>query len=106
MVDRSIVPMMGDFDPRGVNPMLVRNVRAALDREGFTHVRITVSGGFDPEKIARFERESVPVDAYGVGSALFAGRFDFTADIVAVDGRAVSKAGRALRPNPRLEVVR
>ena len=72
MVDRSLVPHMGDFDPRGVNPQLVRLVRAALDAERFQHVQITVSGGFDPEKIARFEREQVPVDAYGVGSSLSA----------------------------------
>jgi nicotinate phosphoribosyltransferase len=105
MVDRSIVGQMGAFDPRGVNPQLVRNVREALDAEGFASVRITVSGGFDPEKIARFEREQVPVDSYGVGSALFAGRFDFTADIVEVDGRLVSKAGRSFVRNPRLERV-
>jgi nicotinate phosphoribosyltransferase len=105
MVDRSIVPQMGDFDPRGVNPQLVRNVRAALDAEGFDHVRITVSGGFDPAKIHRFESEGVPVDSYGVGSSLFGGRFDFTADIVEVDGRPVAKQGRGYRPNPRLERV-
>jgi nicotinate phosphoribosyltransferase len=105
MVDRSVVPLMGDFDPRGVNPRLVRSVREALDADGFGHMQITVSGGFDPEKIARFERERVPVDSYGVGSSLFAGRFDFTADIVKVDGRELSKAGRPLRPNGRLERV-
>jgi nicotinate phosphoribosyltransferase len=106
MVDRSVVPQMGNFDPRGVNPPLVRNVRAALDAEGFRDVQITVSGGFDPAKIERFEREGVPVDSYGVGSSLFEGRFDFTADIVAVDGAAISKQGRWYRPNPRLERVR
>jgi nicotinate phosphoribosyltransferase len=105
MVDRSIVPQMGGFDPRGVNPQLVRNVRAALDAEGFQHVEITVSGGFDPAKIRRFEAEGVPVDSYGVGSSLFAGRFDFTADIVKVDGKPLAKAGRGYRPNPRLEPV-
>jgi nicotinate phosphoribosyltransferase len=105
MVDRSLFDQMGDFDPRGVNPRLVRNVREALDRGGFGHVQISVSGGFDPEKIRRFEREGVPVDSYGVGSSLFAGRFDFTADIVMVDGTPVAKAGRAYRPNPRLERV-
>ena len=105
MIDRSVVPQMGDFDPRGVNPRLVRNVREALDREGFRHVQISVSGGFDPGKIRRFEREGVPVDSYGVGSSLFAGRFDFTADIVMVDGAPVAKAGRGYRPNPRLERV-
>jgi nicotinate phosphoribosyltransferase len=105
MVDRSVVPQMGDFDPRGVNPRLVRNVREALDRGGFRHVQISVSGGFDPAKIRRFEREGVPVDSYGVGSSLFAGRFDFTGDIVMVDGTPVAKAGRGYRPNPRLERV-
>ena len=47
MVDRSVHAADGHFDPRGVNPQLVRNVRAALDAEGFPHVRITASGGFD-----------------------------------------------------------
>ena len=105
MVDLSVLPQMGDFDPRGVNPRLVRNVRAALDREGFSHVQITVSGGFNPEKIRRFEDDGVPVDSYGVGSSLFRGEFDFTADIVLVNGTAISKAGRAFRPNARLELV-
>ena len=71
MVDQSIVPQMGSFDPRGVNPQLVRNVRTALDADGFQHVQITVSGGFDPAKIRRFEEAGVPVDSYGVGSSLF-----------------------------------
>src|SRR3954453_19195939 len=101
-VCRSLAPHMGDFDPRGVNPQLVRLVRAALDAEQFQHVQITGSGGFDPEKIARFEREQVPVDSYGVGSSLFGGRFDFTADIVMVDGTKVAKQGRWYRENPRL----
>jgi nicotinate phosphoribosyltransferase len=105
MVDRSIVTQMGSFDPRGVNPQLVRNVRAALDREGFDYVQITASGGFDPAKIRRFESAGVPVDSYGVGSSLFSGRYDFTADIVTVDGRPLAKAGRGYRPNARLERV-
>jgi nicotinate phosphoribosyltransferase len=47
----------------------------------------------------------VPVDAYGVGSSLIRGSYDFTADIVLVDGLPVSKVGRRVRPNPRLELV-
>ena len=35
----------------------------------------------------------MPVDAYGVGAALFDGRFDFTADIVQVNGKPEAKAG-------------
>ena len=44
-----------------------------------------------------FEEDGVPVDAYGVGAALFDGRFDFTADIVQVNGKPQAKAGRRLR---------
>jgi nicotinate phosphoribosyltransferase len=89
----------------GVNEELVRRVRAALDAAGHGRVRIVVSGGFDAEKIARFEAAGVPVDAYGVGSSLLRGHNDFTADIVVVDGRPGGKVGRTLRPNPRLERV-
>jgi nicotinate phosphoribosyltransferase len=47
----------------------------------------------------------VPVDGYGVGSSLFRGRYDFTADVVLVEGKPCAKAGRVFRPNPRLEPV-
>src|SRR6266851_5479260 len=66
---------------------------------------VDVSGGFNVDKIQRFERERVPVDAYGVGSAFFQGTYDFTADVVMVEGRPCAKAGRRYRPNPRLEPV-
>jgi len=105
MVDRSLSPQMGRFDPRGVNPQLVRNVREALDREGFSSVRIVASGGFNVAKIASFEDAAVPVDAYGVGSALIRGENDFTADVVVRDGHPAAKAGRGYLPNPRLERV-
>ena len=105
LVDVSLQKLMGDFDPRGVNPQLGQLVRRALDREGFEHGKIVVSGGFNVEKISRFEREHVPVDAYGVGSAFFDGNFDFTADIVMVEGRPCAKVGRRYRPNARLELV-
>ncbi len=105
IVDKSLIPEMGTFKPTGVNPQLVWNVRRALDREGFGQVRIVVSGGFTVEKIRQFEEQQVPVDAYGVGSSLYQGRFDFTADVVLVDGKPVAKVGRHYRPNPRLERV-
>ena len=106
LVDKSLVPQMGAFKATGVNPQLVWNVRRALDTEGFGHVRIVVSGGFTVDKIRQFEEQKVPVDAYGVGSSLFQGRFDFTADVVRVDGEPLAKVGRVYRPNPRLELVR
>ncbi len=105
MVDESVRGEMGDFDPRGVNPQLVRNVREALDREGFQHVEIVASGGFTAEKIRHFERLGVPVQSYGVGSSLFKERFDFTADVVRLGGEPMAKVGRRYRPNPRLERV-
>jgi nicotinate phosphoribosyltransferase len=105
LVDRSLWDAMGDYDPRGVNERLVDVVRRALDDEGFSRVKIVVSGGFSVEKIRRFEEREVPVDAYGVGSSLIRGENDFTADIVLTDGRAAAKVGRRYRPNPRLERV-
>jgi nicotinate phosphoribosyltransferase len=111
LVDRSLWSQMGTFVPTGVVPQLVRNVRAALDDAGFPNCKIVASGGFDPPKIAAFEREDVPVDAYAVGSAFFdgAGRFDFTADIVAIerDGAWIEchKVGRPERPSSRLSRV-
>jgi nicotinate phosphoribosyltransferase len=105
MVDRSVIPQMGSSKPTGVTPQLVWNVRRALDAEGFQKVKIVVSGGFDVEKIRHFERQGVPVDAYGVGSSLFQGRYDFTADVVLQEGKPCAKAGRFYRPNPKLEPV-
>ncbi len=80
-------------------------MRDALDEAGFERVKIVVSGGFDAERIADFETKGVPVDSYGVGSALIRGENDFTADIVLTDGQPSAKVGRFYRPNPRLEVV-
>jgi len=105
LVDKSVMPQMGGFKPTGVTPQLVWNVRHALDAEGFKHVRIIVSGGFDVEKIRHFEEAGVPVDGYGVGSSLFQGRFDFTADVVLLGGKPCAKTGRVYRPNARLEKV-
>jgi nicotinate phosphoribosyltransferase len=105
LVDRALWGEMGDFDPRGVNERLVRKVRDALDGDGFEHVKIVVSGGFDAKRISEFERRGVPVDSYGVGSALIRGENDFTADIVMTDGRPAAKVGRSFRPNRRLELV-
>jgi nicotinate phosphoribosyltransferase len=105
LVDRSLTRAMGRFDPRGVNPPLVHKVRQALDEAGHGDVRIVVSGGFTAERIREFEREEVPVDAYGVGSSLIRGENDFTADVVMVEGRPCAKVGRQFQPNARMELV-
>ena len=50
MIDQYFIrhpEVLGTFDPRGVNPSLVFALRKALDEEGFQHVDIVVTGGFD-----------------------------------------------------------
>ena len=106
MVDRALMGEMGEFDPRGVNPRLVERVREALDAEGFHQVKLVASGGFTAEKIRHFKALNVPVDSYGVGSALVLGSYDFTGDVVRLDGEHAAKAGRRFRANPRMERVR
>jgi nicotinate phosphoribosyltransferase len=105
IVDRALLDQMGSFDPRGVNPELVRLVREALDEAGYGRVRIVVSGGFTANRIREFEFEHVPVDVYGVGSSLIRGENDFTADVVMVEGQPHAKVGRRYSPNERMEPV-
>jgi nicotinate phosphoribosyltransferase len=105
MVDRALWHEMGEFEPTGVNPVLVERVREALDAGGHEQVKIVASGGFDAAKIRHFEDLGAPVDSYGVGSSLLRGQNDFTADVVRVEGRDCAKAGRQYKPNPRLERV-
>lgn len=127
--DNSVQPLGDPSLDLGVNPRLVFNVRQALDEDWKTwdissdwkekaqeycqNVKIVVSGGFNPEKIARFEKLQVPVDIYAVGSYLFDNHgptvTDFTADVVRVkiNGEWVdmAKIGRAHLDNPDLERV-
>lgn len=115
LVDKSLTgaaAARGRAGLTGVNPELVRRLRARLDENGFPEVGIIVSGGFTPAKIRRFEKERVPVAGYGIGSSLLGHNdgaddgllndFDYTADVVTVDGRRESKSGRGLSPNQRL----
>ena len=105
LVDKSIVPAMQNFKPVGVTPNLVEMTRQTLDKHGYGHVKIIVSGGFNPDKIAEFEKMHVPVDVYGVGNCLMRGAYNFTADVVLLEGRPCAKVGREYYPNPRLELV-
>lgn len=124
------VPPLGDPPlDLGVTPRLVFNVRQALDnawqqwqlppervemaKEYCCGVRIVATGGFNPEKISRFEKLKVPADIYGVGSSLLLNdketNTDFTADVVRIKvGEAwldMAKTGRGAAPNPDLEPV-
>ncbi len=127
--DESISPLGSPELDLGVNPRLVWAVREALDhawerwdipstwretaRQYCQAVRIVVSGGFNPEKIARFERLGVPVDFYGVGSWFYdnhgATITDYTADVVRVNihGQWVdmAKVGRQACENAGLKRV-
>jgi nicotinate phosphoribosyltransferase len=105
LVDRSIIPVMLNYKPVGVTPKLVELTRNTLDKHGYSHVKIIVSGGFTPERITDFERKQVPVDVYGVGSYLMRGAYGFTADVVRREGNPCAKVGRTYNPNSRLEVV-
>ncbi|MBW2993488.1 quinolinate phosphoribosyl transferase [Candidatus Woesearchaeota archaeon] len=133
MVDKSVREQMdnheyiGNFKPTGVNPQLVMNVYNALqekaqsypedsiERKFYQDIGIVVSGGFNPERIKQFEDINLPVSAYGVGSSLLKGNFDFTADIVSryVPATAIkeehwihnAKKGRKYNENSRLEEV-
>jgi nicotinate phosphoribosyltransferase len=113
---------------KGVSPVLVRTLRAALDAwspEGMAPglnsavdqfsrgIQIVVTGGFNAARIAKFEEERVPVDVYGVGSSLLINdkttSTDFTMDIVRakIDGQwtDVAKVGRRAGDNPALRRV-
>ncbi|MFZ5918592.1 MAG: nicotinate phosphoribosyltransferase [Chloroflexota bacterium] len=115
----------------GVTPRLVFDLRRAIDgaylhwtlpparlemaRQWCREVKIVVTGGFNPEKIARFERLQVPADIYGVGSYLLSNcshcgtNNDFTADVVRVkihgQWQDMVKVGRRACDNPDLQRV-
>jgi nicotinate phosphoribosyltransferase len=89
-----------------VTPDLVREVRARLDQEGFTHVKIIVSGGLNPDRIRFFKDQQAPVDSFAVGSYIAGAKpIDFTGDLKEIDGMAIAKRGRipGLTPSPRLQ---
>jgi nicotinate phosphoribosyltransferase len=127
--DVSVPPLGDPALDLGVTPRLVFNVRQALDaawqewnlppsweeaaREYCHNVKIVVSGGFNPNRIRRFEHLGVPADIYAVGSYLFnnngATVTDFTADVVRVKVHGhwvnMAKVGRMPCDNPDLKRV-
>jgi len=128
LMDRSLEPLGDKKLDRGVNARLVYKLRREIDHayERWTipftwlerakaycrNVKITVTGGFTPQKIREFEENAVPADVYGVGSYLFSNSVedgtnnDFTADIVRVkvhgEWRDLVKVGRRAAENPAL----
>ncbi|MCU0474955.1 MAG: nicotinate phosphoribosyltransferase [Anaerolineae bacterium] len=120
---------LSDPADKGVSPSLVRAMRRALDgawerwneagaaaaeaQAYCRRVQIVVTGGFNRERVERFERERVPVDVYGVGSSLLANDkatgTDFTMDVVRAklggQWADVAKIGRRAGVNPDLQPV-
>ena len=91
-----------------VTAELVQEVRARLDQAGFSHVRIIVSGGLNPDRIRHFKEQQAPVDSFAVGSYISGAHpIDFTGDLKEIDGRPIAKRGRipGLTPSPRLTPV-
>lgn len=87
----------------GVTPELVEEVRERLRQAGFTQVKIVVSGGLNPERIALMRDKA---DIFGVGSYISGHPpIDMTMDIKEVAGQKVAKRGRipGIVPNPRLK---
>ncbi len=77
----------------GVTDDLVKEVRARLDMAGFNHVKIFVSGGLTPERMAQLA--DAGADAFGVGSYISASRpIDMTMDIKEIEGKPIAKRGR------------
>jgi nicotinate phosphoribosyltransferase len=91
-----------------VTAELVHEIRARLDQAGFSHVKITVSGGLNPDRIRYFKENLAPVDSFAVGSYISgATPIDFTGDIKEIDGLPIAKRGRipGLTDTPRLRPV-
>lgn len=91
-----------------VTPDLVKEVRARLDMEGYSHVKIIISGGLSPERIRFVLDAGAPVDTFGVGSFISgAAPIDFTGDLKEIDGKSVAKRGRipGISANPQLKKV-
>jgi len=91
----------------GVTEGLVREVRARLDQAGFSHVKIFVSGGMTPERMAQLA--AAGADAIGVGSYITRARpIDMTMDIKEIEGKPIAKRGRipGPMPNPKLKRVK
>ncbi|MEG6522690.1 nicotinate phosphoribosyltransferase [Desulfotomaculum sp. 1211_IL3151] len=132
MRDISVEPLGAEELDLGVNPRLVWNMRKAIDHAYLRwnipapardlaitwckDVKIVVTGGFNVEKIKKFEKLQVPVDIYGVGSSLLencsyhGSGNDFTADIVRVfigdQWYPMAKVGRTHCNNPNLELIK
>ncbi|MTI48051.1 nicotinate phosphoribosyltransferase [Sporosalibacterium faouarense] len=137
MRDVSIEPLGDRKLDNGVTPRLVHILREAMNerwkvwlekvesndydemkrvaKKWCQDIKISVTGGFNVERIKRFEAINAPVDIYGVGSSCLenssktGANNDFTADIVRVKIKGkwydLAKVGRKACNNSMLEKV-
>jgi nicotinate phosphoribosyltransferase len=77
---------------RGSFKKIIQEVRWELDIRGFKDVKIVVSGGLDEDDITEL---CDIVDAYGIGTAISSAKvFDFSMDIVEIEGKKTAKRGK------------
>jgi nicotinate phosphoribosyltransferase len=78
-----VAALASELESRGTTPPIrsvridsgdlaaeARAVRAILDSEGCRQIQILLSGGLDEYRIRKLVREAVPVDGFGVGTAV------------------------------------
>lgn len=88
-------------------PPVVRSVRTLLDENGLRRIRIVVSGGVDEWDVQRWDREGVPIDAYGIGTRLLTSAdipyLEMTYKLVEYEGipRHKTSAGKVSIPGRR-----
>ena len=77
----------------GVTPALVNEVRTRLDMAGHNDVKVFVSGGLNPERIAALQ--GAGAEAFGVGSYISgASPIGMTMDLKEIEGKPMAKRGR------------
>lgn len=84
-----------------------RRVRAILDAGGLTDATVFASGGLDEDQLARFTRDRVPIDGFGIGTSLTtsddAPALDCAYKLQEYDGipRRKLSSGKANWPGPK-----
>ncbi|WP_338983211.1 nicotinate phosphoribosyltransferase [Spiroplasma endosymbiont of Othius punctulatus] len=107
LVDKSLQELKEvENELHGVNPTQVKMLRKSLDDNGYSHVKIIVSSGFNLTKIKYFEENKTPVDIYGVGEFILSNKINFTGDLVVVNGVEISKVGRKNITNSKLKKIK
>lgn len=96
LVDKSL--QIGDWvnnqKLRGVCSKLILIVRQSLDYNGFKNVKIIATSSINKNKILEFKKLNIPVDIYGIGSALLKKSCHFTADLIQLNEKYEGKFGR------------